>query len=169
MNFRRAIQLGCALVFALVMFAPVSRADVRNQYTQFNFTKPMQISDTVTLPPGTYWFKLAPEATYPNNTIEIFDNSGKHITNVTTEVTDRKSPNAPSEVTGKNTPTRLDVAQGADHDTLMKWFYKGDIEGHKFTYSKQIEQTISSEPVQTINVPSTKGALPANLTADNNQ
>jgi hypothetical protein len=169
MNFRKAMLFTSALVFALVMFVPASRADVRNQYTQFNFTKAIQVSDNVTLQPGTYWFKLASETSYPNNTIEIFDNSGKHITTVTTEATDRKSPNDPSQVTGKNTPTRLDVAQGSDHDTLLKWFYKGDIEGHKFTYSKETQQAIASLPVQTINVPSTKGALPANLTANSNQ
>jgi hypothetical protein len=169
MNCRRAIRLSYAVVFVLVMFVSTSRADVRNQYTQFNFTKAIQVSDKVTLPPGTYWFKLASETSYPNNTIQIFDNTGKHITTVTTEVTDRRSPNDESEVNSKNTPTRLDVAQGSDHDTLLKWFYKGDNEGHKFTYSKETQQSISSEPVQTINVPSTKGAIPANLTANSDQ
>ena len=166
MTPRKSIQIGCAMVLALAMYIPAAHASVRNQLTEFTFSKPVQVSDSTILPAGTYWFRLADSTAEPSNTVEIFDQKGKHIVDLETEVTDRGVPTGTAQGARKDSKTELDFAEGSDHDTLIKWFYAGIDEGHKFTYSGEQQKMISAEPVVKKIVPQSHDAEPANLSAN---
>jgi len=98
MNTRKAIQVCCALVLGLAMYIPSVHADPRNQDASLTFSRPVQVSDTVILPAGTYSFRLANMMSYPNNAMQIFDWRGNFVTTVTTEVTDRTAGTPPLRV-----------------------------------------------------------------------
>jgi len=65
------------------------------------------------------------------------------------------------------TKAELQFAEGPDYDTLVKYFYKGNTEGHKFTYSYQHERAISEEPTVNVTVLPRRGSAPDTLLASN--
>src|SRR5579863_124710 len=85
----KAIQIGCTVALGLAMYMPAARADIRNQEVYVTFGKPMQVSDSVILPAGTYSFRLADGLSKPQNMVQIFDDQGSHVANVETEAVDR--------------------------------------------------------------------------------
>ena len=165
MNTRKAIQIGCALILGLAMYIPGAHADARDEQAYFTFSCPVEVSSTVTLPAGRYMFRLADMLSYPNNVMRIYDHSGSLVTTVVTEVTDRATPATWSDRTF--TKTNLEFAEGTDHVTLIKYFYKDDNEGHRFTYSAQRERALSEEPMVTIVPAHESRRAPNSLLASN--
>lgn len=172
MNTRKILQTCCALALGLAMYIPVVHADTMNEEARLTFSRPVQVSNTVILPAGTYSFRLADMTNYPNNAVQIFDWHGKFVTTVMTEATSRTAGTAPLRVLHNHdyenlTKARLQFAEGPDYDTLVKYFYTGVADGHKFTYSHQQEQVISEEPMVDVAVVPERGSAPDTLLASN--
>src|ERR1044071_1137437 len=73
----RALTHLCCAVALVALAAPVSRADTWDKRTYFTFSGPVQVPG-VTLPAGTYTFKLA-DLNGNRHVVQIFDKAEKKI------------------------------------------------------------------------------------------
>jgi hypothetical protein len=136
------------------MFIPAMRADNRDQETRFTFDNTIVLPNNVTLPAGTYWFRLVDCQSAPCNTVEIEDAKKKHVATIETEATDRNLPlDNKASVNGLYTQPVLNVADGTKAVELVKWFYPGDQVGHKFVYSGSQEKAFSEAGIVALVVP----------------
>jgi hypothetical protein len=168
MDTRKAIQTACALVLGLVLYLPAAHATVRNQAASLTFDRPVQVSDSMILPPGTYWFSLADMASYPNEALQIFDARGNFVTATVTEPASRDLPVPNTPHTNKVlTQAKLEFVPEGNYDTLVGYFYQGDAQGHKLIYSKQLERALSDQEHVSVLVAPRNHTAPANLIVSN--
>ena len=169
MNARKAIQTACALVLGLALYLPAAHATVKDQTASLTFERPVQVSDSVILPPGTYRFTLANLASHPNEALQIFDAGGNFVTSVVMEPSSRDLPVPNTPHTNKIfTQAKLEFVPEGNYDTLVKYFYQGDAQGHKLTYSKQLERALSEQEPVTVLVAPRNHTAPADLIASDN-
>jgi hypothetical protein len=168
MSARRAIQTACALALGLALSLPVAHATERDQAASLTFERPVQVSDSIILPPGTYWFTLADLATHPNEALQIFDASGNFVTSVVTEPASRDLPVPNTPHANKLlTQAKLEFVPEGNYDTLVAYFYRGDAQGHKLTYAKQLERALSEQEHVSVLVAPRNNTAPANLIVSN--
>jgi hypothetical protein len=120
-------------MFSLVFFAgllvPNLRADEEDKKTIITFSEPIQVPG-MTLPAGTYTFKLA-DSTGDRNIVQIFNADGRRlITTILAIPNERLAP------TG-NTVVKFDERPTGQPEALKAWFYPGDNFGQEFVYPKQ--------------------------------
>jgi Protein of unknown function (DUF2911) len=136
------IALLIAFAIASVLFLEVAaRADEMNQCTKITFSQPIQIPGQI-LPAGTYQFKLAD----PNDLdlVRIFNSEGTRLyATLQTITAERAKP------TGDTVVVLAEQPEGRP-ETLVKWFYPGNTNGHELVYSKQEEQQLAQDRQQTI-------------------
>jgi hypothetical protein len=142
MKARTAIGIVIACALALVLSAPATRADERDQATQLTFNQAVQIPGGVVLPPGTYWFKVGQDVT-DQNVVRVTDANGSIIATTLAISTDRPA------ITDH---TELKMAEGTSSEPLIlvKWFYPDRTIGHEFVYSKPMESQISEDSMLTV-------------------
>lgn len=143
MRFNK-IAFAVALVFSAILFAEVAlHADEWEQSTKLTFSKPVEIPGQI-LPAGTYLFKLAD--TNDRNLVQIFNADGSRLYGTLLTIsTERRNPTDEGAVT-------LTQQINGKPNTLLKWFYPGDMTGHEFVYPDQEEQQIAQYRQQTIAV-----------------
>jgi hypothetical protein len=121
---------------------PVSAQPEWTEETKITFSTPVQIPG-MTLPPGTYTFRLAnPEA--GRNVLQIFDATGQRL--ITTKVVIPKQRTQP---TGDLFLELAEFGQGGP-PALMSWFYPGKVLGHEFVYSRDEAQRIADRSRQDV-------------------
>lgn len=144
MKARKAISTIFALVLALGILVPATRASERDQATQLTFTQSVQIPGNVVLPPGTYWFTIVDSQTN-RNIVKVFDISWQPITTTIAVSTELARP---------SDNTLLTFAQrSADQPSvLLEWFYPGNTTGHEFVYGGREGLALSEETVNIVTV-----------------
>jgi Protein of unknown function (DUF2911) len=141
MNARKAfITLG--LLLALVMMLPSARASERDQATEINFSKSVQIPGRV-LPAGSYWFVVS-EANTSRNIVQIF-NSDRSMLYATVSTI-----NTESLTTTYKTAITFAEREPMQPQTILSWFYPGHTPGHQFVYSNIEQQELAQAKHYTI-------------------
>jgi len=134
------IVIGLIVAFAL-LFEIAAHAAVADQATKITFSQPIQVPGQV-LSAGTYLFKLA--NTDDLGIVQIFSSDRTHLY-ATLETIPTDNPHETADT------TVVLVQQGAGKpDVLLKWFYPGEQTGHRFVYSKQLEEHIAQDRQQTV-------------------
>ena len=130
------------LIFATNVFIPSLRADEEDKKTVITFSEPVQVPG-MTLPAGTYTFKLA-DSDSDRNIVQIFNADGtKLITTIMAISNERLNP------TGK-TVLKFDERPTGQPEALKAWFYPGDDFGQEFVYPKQKATELAASNKQPV-------------------
>jgi hypothetical protein len=128
------IVIGLIFAFGL-FFAIAAHADERNQETLISFSAPIQIPGQV-LPAGTYRFQLA-DPGEDLQMVRIYNADGTVLYATLQTVSTQRSRLADDVV------VTLAAPKFGGPEYLVKWFYRGNADGHEFVFSKQQEQEIA--------------------------
>jgi hypothetical protein len=156
MKARKAISIVFALVLALGVLVPATRASERDQATQLTFTQSVQIPGNVVLPPGTYWFTIA-DSQSNRNIVRVFDIYWQPITTTIAVSAEHLRPS-------ENTLLTFAERSADQPNVLLKWYYPGNTTGHEFVYSGPEGRALSEETVGIVTV----AAEPAPMATVNN-
>ena len=125
---RFLITICCALVVAAVLMVPGVRADEYTKLTYLTFSGPVQVPG-VTLPAGTYMFKLADPAG-GRRAIQIWDEKGTKMFTMLLTIPDE-------QLEAKADPVVLFSERPSGHPHAVKsWFYPAERIGYEFIYPK---------------------------------
>jgi hypothetical protein len=125
---RYLITICCALVVAAVLMVPGVRADEYTKLTYLTFSGPVQVPG-VTLPAGTYMFKLA-DPSGGRRAIQIWDEKGTKLYTMLLTIPDE-------QLEAKDDPVVLfsERPSGSAH-AVKSWFYPAERIGYEFIYPK---------------------------------
>jgi hypothetical protein len=131
----------CALALA-AFTAPSAHADDWNKKTFLTFSGPVQVPG-VTLPAGTYMFKLADLETN-RHVVQIFDKDGGKLIATFLTVPDYKTE-APKDnvVMFEERPRNMPAA-------VKAWWYVGDPTGDEFVYPKSQAMKIAKATHESV-------------------
>jgi hypothetical protein len=135
------IVIGMIIAF-VAFFELAAHADESNETTILTFSQPIQIPEQI-LPAGTYLFKLA-NSDSDRDLVQIFSSDQMHLyATFQTIPTERQNPTDDTAIT---------FAQQGDGqpETLLKWFYPGNLTGHEFVYSRQREKELAQDRQLTV-------------------
>jgi hypothetical protein len=128
----------CAIAIATVLLVvPGVRADEFNKLTYLTFSGPVQVPG-VTLPAGTYMFKLAdPES--GRRAIQIWDEKGSKLYTTLLTIPDE-------QMEAKDDPVVMFTERPIGIPQAIKsWFYPGDRIGQEFIYPRSQAMKIAAE------------------------
>jgi hypothetical protein len=133
---RLVITMCCAFVIATVLLVTGARADEYTKLTYLTFSAPVQVPG-MTLPAGTYMFKLAdPES--GRRAIQIWDEKGtKLFTMLLTIPDEQPEPKDDPVVMFSERPTGAAPA-------VKSWFYPAERSGYEFIYPKDQAMKIAA-------------------------
>jgi hypothetical protein len=119
--------LACAVALAAFL-APAARADEPNKLTYLTFSGPVELPG-VTLPAGTYMFRLADVST-SRHIVQVFDKDGSKLFATLMTI-----PNQRLEPTGQNVVLFAERPSGTPQ-AVKAWWYPGNTIGEEFVYPK---------------------------------
>ena len=134
---RFLITLGCAPVLAAVLLVPGVRADEYTKLTYLTFSAPVQVPG-VTLPAGTYMFKLA-DPSSGRRAIQVWDEKGTKMYTMLLTIPDE-------QLEAKADPVVLfsERPSGSPH-AVKSWFYPAERVGYEFIYPKSQAAKIAAD------------------------
>jgi hypothetical protein len=147
-GLRAAIAFGVVAVAMAIGFS--ARADTFNKLSVLTFSAPVELPGNVTLPAGTYAFKLMDNFGY-RHIVQVFDKDQSQLFATVLAI-----PNYRVTATDKTVTRFSETAAGAPN-ALKEWFYPGDNFGHEFVYPKNRAVELaeaSHEPVPAFTSPS---------------
>lgn len=152
MRFLKVIAplLSLALLAALPL--RTARADEYNKLTIFTFSGPVELPG-VTLPAGTYEFKLMSSAA-DCNIVQVFNKDMTKLYATILTISDYRPE--PSD----KTIVRFSETTAGAPEAIKAWFYPGDTYGQEFVYTK----TRARELAKATNGP--VPSMPDNLKSD---
>lgn len=124
----RVVKAFCCAAVLTVMCAPGARADQWDKKTILTFSGPVQLP-RVTLPAGTYVFKLA-DISGNRHVVQVFDKAEKKIFATMLAV-----PNQRMDATDKPVVMFAERASGSPQ-AVKVWYYPGESIGNEFVYPK---------------------------------
>ena len=124
----RVVKAFCCAAVLTVMCAPGARADQWDKKTILTFSGPVQLP-RVTLPAGTYVFKLA-DIAGNRHVVQVFDKAEKKIFATMLAV-----PNQRMDATDKPVVMFAERASGSPQ-AVKVWYYPGETIGNEFVYPK---------------------------------
>jgi LPXTG-motif cell wall-anchored protein len=125
---RVLMKAACCAAAVTMLAASPAGADVWNKKTFLTFSGPVQVPG-VTLPAGTYTFKLA-DLSGNRHVVQIFDKDEKKIYTTLLAIPDQRLE--PSDK-----PVVLFTERAAGMPQAIKaWFYPGDTIGNEFVYPR---------------------------------
>lgn len=131
----------CAAALAMLVASP-ARADVWNKKTFLTFSGPVQVPG-VTLPAGTYTFKLA-DLTGNRHVVQIFDKDEKKIYTTILAIPDQRlEPSSKPVVLFSERPAGTPQA-------IKAWFYPGETIGNEFVYPRSQAIRIAKATHQSV-------------------
>ena len=133
---RLLITICCAFAIATALMVTGARADEYTKLTYLTFSAPVQVPG-MTLPAGTYMFKLAdPES--GRRAIQIWDEKGtKLFTMLLTIPDEQPEPKDDPVVMFSERPTGAAPA-------VKSWFYPAERSGYEFIYPKDQAMKIAA-------------------------
>jgi hypothetical protein len=133
----RLVKTMCCAAALVACLAPGASADEWNKKTILTFSGPVQIPG-VTLPAGTYVFKLADLASN-RHVVQVFDKDEKKIYGTILAIPDQMlEPSDKPVVMFAERPAGSPQA-------IRAWFYPGNTIGNEFVYPKDQAMTIARE------------------------
>jgi hypothetical protein len=148
MKYVKILGMALGLLLALVLAAPIARADMSNQMTKLVFSQPVQIPGSKILPEGTYWFRML-SFQQPNTVMIYTANQTQVEASLETVPTYRTTKLGHAEISFAQAKSARQPA------TSIRWFYPAMQYGHQLVYSHQAENRINHEVVRNIIVQST--------------
>src|SRR6476660_5102150 len=124
----RLKALLCGLAVAMLI-APAVRADECNRETFLTFSGPVQLPG-LTLPAGTYKFKLADPGNGNLNAIGIWDKAGTHFYRALQTV------RHPRMEAPKDPVVLFDETPAVQPQAVKAWFYPNERTGYEFIWPK---------------------------------
>jgi hypothetical protein len=119
----------CAIAIATVLLVPGVRADEFNKLTYLTFRGPVQVPG-VTLPAGTYMFKLADPET-GRRAIQVWDEKGTKLYTTLLTIPDE-------QLEAKDDPVVMFTERpSAVPQAIKSWFYPGARIGQEFRLRRQ--------------------------------
>jgi hypothetical protein len=149
---KTVVPLLCLAFLVTLSFSSRAGADEGNKLTIFTFSTPIELP-AVTLPAGTYTFKLM-ESAGDRNIVQVFN---KDMTKL--YATELAIPDYRMEPSDKTIVRFSETTPGAP-PALKEWFYPGDNFGQEFVYPKSRAQQLAKAANQP--VPS----MPDNMKGD---
>jgi hypothetical protein len=139
---RILITMCCALAIATMLMVTGARADEYTKQTFLTFSAPVQVPG-MTLPAGTYMFKLAdPES--GRRAIQIWDEKGtKLFTMLLTIPDEQREPKDEPVVLFSERPSGAAQA-------VKSWFYPAERTGYEFIYPKDQAMKIAAASNQPV-------------------
>jgi len=133
----------CAAALAMLVAAPVgAQGTTWNKKTFLTFSGPVQVPG-VTLPAGTYTFKLA-DLMGNRHVVQIFDKDEKKIYTTILAIPDQRlEPSAKPVVLFSERPAGTPQA-------IKAWFYPGETIGNEFVYPKSQAIRIAKATHQSV-------------------
>ena len=146
-----------AIYVAAVMAVSISpaKADEHNKLTIFTFSAPIELPG-VTLPAGTYAFKLA-DTEGNRDVVQVWSKDLRHLYATVMAIPDYNPQ--PSE----KTVIRFSETASGGPAAVKEWFYPGDQYGYEFVYPKNRATELAKASNQS--VPS----MPQNLAQNTTQ
>jgi hypothetical protein len=133
--------LCCGAALAMLVASP-AHADDWNKKTFLTFSGPVQVPG-VTLPAGTYTFKLA-DLTGNRHVVQIFDKSERKIYTTILAIPDQR-------LTPSDKPVVLFAERAKGVPQAVKaWFYPGDTIGNEFVYPKKQAMAIAKASHESV-------------------
>ncbi|MGE0041925.1 MAG: hypothetical protein AB7H88_12380 [Vicinamibacterales bacterium] len=145
MRITTSVLGALALVGALVA-VPASAQTTPQELTHLTFDHPVRVPG-VTLPAGSYVFRLADAVGTPD-VIQILDaNQTRLLATVFAVPSERLQP------AGEPSVTLASTGQGAP--AIKAWYFPGDVIGHEFVYPERQarEMARSTDTVVKLNAP----------------
>jgi hypothetical protein len=134
----RGIRLiGCALAVAALFLVSNARADEYTKLTYLTFSGPVQLPG-VTLPGGTYMFKLADPDT-GRRVIQVWDKDGMKLYTTLLTIPDQRM-----EASDKPAVMFSERPSG-QAQAIKSWFYPDERTGYEFVYPKGQATQIAKE------------------------
>ena len=160
----RLVKALCCAAIVTVMCASGARADQWDKKTILTFSGPVQLP-RITLPAGTYVFKLA-DIAGNRHVVQVFSKDEKKIF-----ATLLALPNQRMEPSSK--PIVLFSERAAGSPQAVKvWFYPGETIGNEFVYPKSQAMKIAKETHQRVlamnddtETSNTAGVIPVEMTS----
>ena len=139
---RVLMKAACCAAAVTMLVASPARADLWNKKTFLTFSGPVQVPG-VTLPAGTYTFKLA-DLTGNRHVVQIFDKDEKKIYTTLLAIPDQRlEPGDKPVVLFSERPAGMPQA-------IKAWFYPGDTVGNEFVYPKTQAIAIAKATHETV-------------------
>jgi hypothetical protein len=137
MRFMRALlTASCAIAIATILMVSGARADEYNKLTYLTFSGPVQVPG-VSLPAGTYMFKLA-DPDSGRRAIQIWSQDGSKLYATLLTI-----PEQMAEPKDDPVVMFMESPSGAPH-AIKSWFYPGDRTGQEFIYPKDQAMKIAA-------------------------
>jgi len=133
---RILITMCCALAITTMLMVTGARADEYTKRTYLTFSAPVQVPG-MTLPAGTYMFKLAdPES--GRRAIQIWDEKGTKLFTMLLTIPDQ-------QVEAKDDPVVMFSERPSGAPQAVKsWFYPAERTGYEFIYPKNQAMKIAA-------------------------
>jgi hypothetical protein len=139
---RMLMKAACCAAAVTLLVASPARADQWNKKTFLTFSGPVQVPG-VTLPAGTYTFKLA-DLSGNRHVVQIFDKDEKKIYTTLLAIPDQRlEPSDKPVVLFAERPAGMPQA-------IKAWFYPGERIGNEFVYPKTQAIAIAKATHQTV-------------------
>ena len=138
----RLVKAICCAAVLTAFLAPGARADEWNKKTILTFSGPVQIPG-VTLPAGTYVFKLA-DLNGNRHVVQVFDKDEKKIYGTILAIPDQKL-----EPSDKPVVMFAERAAGTPQ-AVRAWFYPGETIGNEFVYPRSEAMKIARDTHQSV-------------------
>jgi hypothetical protein len=142
------------LILVVLLPLNTARADESNKLTIFTFSAPVELPG-VTLPAGTYTFKLMDSAG-DRNVVQVFNKDMTKLYATILAIADYRQE--PSE----KTIIRFSETSTGAPSAIKEWFYPGDNFGQEFVYPKSRAKELAK--ASNRGVPSMPDELKAELT-----
>jgi hypothetical protein len=121
-------------------------AGEQDEGTWMTFDQPVDVPG-MTLPPGTYWFRILDNKNEAvRNVVQVYDSDKEHIANIS--AMPMKNEDA-IDGTVEHRYTKLEFVQRDDRAVLLSWTYPSSFFGHEFVYPGRERRMLEEEPVIT--------------------
>jgi hypothetical protein len=134
---RILITMCCAFVIATVLLVTGARADEYTKLTYLTFSAPVQVPG-MTLPAGTYMFKLA-DPDSGRRAIQIWDEQGTKLFTMLLTIPDEQ-PEAQDEPV-----VMFSERPSGSAPAVKSWFYPAERTGYEFIYPREQAMKIASD------------------------
>lgn len=125
----RALRAMCCAVAITAFLAPSARADEFNRQTFLTFSGPVQLPG-LTLPEGTYMFKLA-DPNSGRSVVQVWDKEGTKLYTTLLTIPDQRMQASEQPV------VMFNERPSGEPQAIRAWFYPGERTGMEFVYPRE--------------------------------
>lgn len=129
-QFKATLGVVCATALLTIAAVPAAaQVDTFNRTTKITFSAPVELP-TMTLPAGTYTFRLT-DSTSDRHVVQVFDENGAKLITMLHAMPARRA-----QLTDEHVITFRETVAGTPAP-LRFWYYTSDYMGQEFAYPKE--------------------------------